>query len=384
MIKPEKKPRFKMYSSGPTAPPYGGIKSYSPPLGRSHRSSEGRKDLKLLEDLIREVLEIPSTHLVGLHGGGATGGLEAVFHSFLGPNPVIVAHWEAFGSGWLTDLRELRKVDKSFVVSDLGVNRYGLFPDLRCYDGSNDLVITANGTTSGVKVPNWDFIPDHREGLVIVDATSGAGCMHIDWSKCDIVVFPAQKAFGADAQTCAIVLSPRAVLCASQFPLKSKKWPMIKLHRLIDDKGVSKGIFEQTKPINTPAWEAVGSWIRALLWMKDKGGLSWMVQKTDENYQVIEDWVEKHDWIRFLCNDPLVRSHSSVTLELDPTRSGLNKDQLKSRPGLIVDAMGERDVAFDFKNYGKAPPGFRFWCGPTIQTESLQLTLEWLAWFYSE
>lgn len=365
--KPVSKPENPCFSSGPCAkhPGYSLAALKDTPLGRSHRSALGQS--RLFESIrkTKKLLGIPEEYLVGIVPASDTGALEMALWNLLGERAVDVIYFEAFGNGWANDILNQLKL-KDVQVLSAG---YGFLPDLTRADFAHDVIFTWNGTTSGVKVPNGDFIPSDRKGLTICDATSAVFAMEIPWGKLDAVTFSWQKVLGGEAAHGMLVLSPRAVERIESY---TPPWPIPKIFQLKKDGKLIKGIFEGST-INTPSMICNEDYLAALRWAESIGGLPALIRRSENNLKVVEDFVAKHDWIHFLASDPAIRSNTSVCLTVDLPPEKLQK---------IIKLLEDEQAAFDIASYREAPPGLRFWCGATVEQSDLKLALQWLEWAY--
>ena len=344
-------------------------------VGRSHRSALGKQKLvKAIADT-KKVLGIPNEYLVGIFPGSDTGAFEAAMWAFLGPRPVTVLVWESFSEGWATDVAKQLKLNPTILRAD-----YGMIPDLKTVDWNSDVVFVANGTTSGVKIPDWNWIPADRAGLSVCDATSAAFAMHIDWSKVDVLTFSWQKCLGGEAAHGMLVLSPRAVARMESY---DPPWPLPKIFRMKKGGKIDKGIFEGDT-INTPSMLCVEDYLDALKWA-DAIGLEGLIDRSLANLKVIEDWVEKTDWIDFLAASAAIRSNTSVCLTVTSKKvKSMPKDDQAKFLKAIAGALDKKNVAHDINSYKDAPPGFRFWCGPTIEPEDVRTALAELEKIYQQ
>ncbi|MDC1208977.1 phosphoserine transaminase [Litorivicinus sp.] len=365
--KPIKKPVNPNFSSGPCSkrPGYDLAKLVTTTLGRSHRSSVGKTALRAVCNETKALLQIPSDYLVGLVPASDTGAFELAMWSMLGARDVDVFAWESFGSGWLTDIIKELKLS--------GVNQYkadyGVLPDLCQANPDNDVVFTWNGTTSGVCVPNGDWISTDRGGLTFCDATSAVFAMELPWEKLDVTTFSWQKVLGGEGAHGMLILSPRAV---ERLVSYTPEWPLPKIFKLVKSGALIDGIF-RGETINTPSMLCVADYLDALGWVADIGGLPAMIRRSRDNLDAIRRFVDKESWIQFLAKDPETVSNTSVCLTLDAT-----PEQVKA----IVKVLDEEDVAYDIGAYRDAPPGLRIWCGATIETTDIELMLSWLRWAY--
>lgn len=344
-------------------------------VGRSHRSALGREKLNLAIGETKRILGIPEAYLVGVMPASDTGAFEAAMWSLLGPKPVTVLVWESFSEGWATDVAKQLKLNPTILRS-----AYGQIPDLAKVNWDHDVVFVANGTTSGARIPNWDWIPADRRGLAMCDATSAAFAMPIDWAKIDVATFSWQKCLGGEAGHGMLVLAPRAV---GRLESYDPPWPLPKIFRLKKGGKVNLEIF-QGDTINTPSLLCVEDYLDALKWA-DGIGLEGLIAKSRENLRVIEEWVDRNDWIEFLARAPEIRSNTSVCLSVvsDKVRALSKDDQAKFLKG-IAGEMGKRKAAYDMASYKDAPPGFRFWCGPTIDSADIRVALAELEKVYRE
>lgn len=336
------------------------------PVGRSHRSTIGKDKLATAIKETKNILEIPNDYLVGIMPGSDTGAFEAAMWSVLGARPVTVLVWESFSEGWATDVAKQLKLNPKIITAG-----YGKIPDLKTVDWSTDVVFVANGTTSGVKIPDWDWIPQDRAGLSICDATSAAFAMHIDWQKVDILTFSWQKCLGGEAAHGMLVLSPKAV---ERIETYDPPWPLPKIFRMKKGGKINLSIFEGDT-INTPSMLCVEDYLDALKWAKEIG-LSGLIQRSMSNLAVIEDWVENTDWIDFLAESKEIRSNTSVCLVVsdEKVKSMPEGEKGKFLKG-IASELGKKGVAYDINSYKDAPAGFRLWCGPTIEKEDIKVAL---------
>lgn len=367
-IRPTAKPANPNFSSGPCAkhPGYSLEALRNAPLGRSHRSALGRSRLFKSIWKTKELLGIPEQHLVGIVPASDTGAMEMAIWNLLGERAVDIIYFEAFGKGWANDiLNQLKLKDARVFSAD-----YGFLPDLSRVDFNHDVVFTWNGTTSGVKVPNGDFISSDRKGLTICDATSAVFAMEIPWEKLDAVTFSWQKVLGGEAGHGMLVLSPRAVERIESY---DPPWPIPKIFQLKKDGNLNRGVFKGST-INTPSLLCNEDYLVALEWAESIGGLPALIQRSENNLKVIEEFVAKHDWIHFLAPDPAIRSNTSVCLNVD-----LPLDKLQK----VIKLLEDEQVAHDIASYREAPPGLRFWCGATVERSDLELALQWLEWAYN-
>jgi len=365
------------FSSGPCSkrPAWNIDALKSAPVGRSHRSALGKERIVKAINDTRKILNIPADYLVGILPASDTGAFECAMWSLLGPKPVTVLVWESFSNGWATDVAKQLKLNPTVLKAD-----YGKIPDLSKVDWTNDVVFVANGTTSGVKVPDYNWIPANREGLSLCDATSAAFAMEIDWSKIDVLTFSWQKCLGGEAAHGMMILSPRAVARLESY---DPPWPMPKIFRLKKGDKISKAIFDGDV-INTPSMICVEDYLDALEWA-GKFGLNGLIKKSQANLKVVSDWVAKTDWIEFLADDPQVRSNTSVCLSVThPKVKALGNDEKSKFLKSIASDLSKKNVAHDINSYKEAPAGYRFWCGPTIEEADLQTALVELEKVFNE
>lgn len=345
-------------------------------IGRSHRSSLGKEKLSKAINESKKILNIPEDYLLGIFPGSDTGAFEAAMWTLLGPKPVTVLVWESFGDGWATDVAKQLKLNPVILKAD-----YGSIPDLKAVDWSNDVVFVANGTTSGVKVPGWNWIPSDRQGLSVCDGTSAAFAMKIDWSKVDVFTFSWQKCLGSEAGHGMLALSPKAVARIESY---DPPWPMPKLFRMKKGGKVDRAIFEGDT-INTPSLLCVEDYLDALKWAGEIGGLDGLIERSLANLKVVEAWVGETPWIDFLASSPEIRSNTSVCLSVvsKEVQSMEKEARTKFLKG-IAGELSKKGVAHDVASYRDAPQGFRFWCGPTIETEDIKVALSELERMYNE
>jgi phosphoserine aminotransferase len=375
---PSVRPSVPHFSSGPCAkrPGWSPQNLSGAVLGRSHRSKPGKGKLKRAIDLTREVLEVPGEYPIGIVPASDTGAVEMALWSLLGPRPVTLLAWESFGEGWVNDVvKELKLKDVTTLKAG-----YGALPDLGKVDPASDIVFTWNGTTSGVRVPNADWIAADRAGLTICDATSAAFAQPLEWRKLDVVTFSWQKALGGEAAHGVLILSPRAVARLESYtPL----WPLPKIFRMAKGGKLIEGIF-QGETINTPSMLCVEDYLDALEWAKAAGGLSALRARADGNARVISEWVSRAKWIDFLASDPAIRSNTSVCLKVvDPAITMLAPDAQAAFVKSIAAALDKESVAFDIDAYRDAPPGLRIWCGSTVERADVEALTLWLDWGYA-
>jgi phosphoserine aminotransferase len=367
------------FSSGPCAkrPGWNPQNLKDAALGRSHRAKVGKAKLKLAIELTREVLEVPADYKIGIVPASDTGAVEMALWSLLGPRPVTTIAWESFGEGWVSDVVKELKL-KDVVKLHAG---YGEIPDLSKADKNSDIIFTWNGTTSGVRVPNADWIRDDREGLTICDATSAAFAQPLEWSKLDVVTFSWQKALGGEAAHGMLILSPRAVARLESY---TPPWPLPKIFRMTKGGKLNAGIFEG-ETINTPSMLCVEDYLDALNWAKSVGGLKALIARADANTKVLADWKAKTPWVDFLAADPAIRSNTSVCLKvIDPAITALPADAQADFAKKLVAAVEKEGAGFDFAHYRDAPAGLRIWCGATVEAKDVEILTAWIDWAFAE
>jgi len=377
--KPDQRPARFLFSSGPCAkrPGWTAASLDTALVGRSHRATEGKARLKRAIDETRDLLGIPADFLIAIMPGSDTGAFEAAMWTLLGARGVDVLAWESFGKIWVTDIvRELRIPDVRTLEAD-----FGRLPDLGAVDFSHDVVFTANGTTSGVRVPGYDWIPLDRQGLTLVDATSSIFAQPVDWAKIDVLTFSWQKVLGGEAAHGMLILSPRAV---ERLENHSPPWPLPKLFRLRKGGKIDAGIFAG-QTINTPSMLCVEDYLDALSWARSVGGLAGLMARADANARVLFDWIERTPWIENLAVDPATRSNTSVCLKIvDPLVRALPKDAEARAAKEIAARLDKEDVAKDIGSYRDAPPGLRIWTGATVDRSDLEILTVWLDWAFAE
>ncbi|KQZ65337.1 phosphoserine aminotransferase [Sphingopyxis sp. Root1497] len=365
---PELRPARPFFSSGPCAkPPVWSLeKLNTESLGRSHRAKIGKTRLQLCIDLMREMLQLPDTHRIGIVPGSDTGAFEMAMWTMLGARPVTTLAWESFGEGWVTDAAKQLKLDPTVIRAD-----YGQLPDLTQVDWSNDVLFTWNGTTSGVRVPDGDWIAADREGLSFADATSAVFAYDLPWNKIDVATFSWQKVLGGEGGHGVLILGPRAV---ERLETYTPAWPLPKVFRLVSKGALAEGVFKG-ETINTPSMLAVEDAIFALEWAKSLGGLDGLKARSDANAAALDKIVEDREWLSHLATDPASRSKTSVCLSV----AGADEGFIKKFAGLL-DAEG---AAYDIAGYRDAPPGLRIWCGATVDTADIEALGPWLDWAYA-
>ena len=378
-MKPLQKPATPLFSSGPCAKHAGWtIKNLeNAPLGRSHRAKIGKSRLKEAIDRTAALLGVPEDYRVGIVPASDTGAVEMALWSLLGARGVDVLAWESFGSGWVTDItRQLKLDDIRSLIAD-----YGDLPDLSQVDPARDVVFTWNGTTSGVRVPDGDWISDKRAGLTICDATSAAFAMDLPWDKLDVTTFSWQKVMGGEAAHGMIILSPRAVERLENY---TPSWPLPKIFRLTKGGKLIEGIFSGAT-INTPSMLCVEDYLDALGWAESLGGLSALIEKSENNLGVLRDWVARTDWVEFLAREAATISNTSVCLKIvAPWFTDLAAADQASAAKEIAALLDQEGAAFDIGSYRDAPAGLRIWAGSTIEAADLEALLPWLDWAYAQ
>ena len=365
---PSKKPSNPNFSSGPCSkrPGYQLQALDIGTLGRSHRSSVGKTVLREVCEETKRLLRLPDDYLVGVVPASDTGAFEMAMWSMLGARGVDVFAWESFGKTWLNDIvKDLTLPDVNIYEAD-----YGVLPDLSLTNKRNDIVFTWNGTTSGVKVPDGDWIPSDREGLTFCDATSAVFAMEMPWPKLDVTTFSWQKVLGSEGAHGMLILSPRAV---ERLETYAPPWPLPKIFKLTKKGKLIDGIF-RGETINTPSMLCVADYLDALKWIDSIGGLKGAIRRSEENLAVIADFVSKSDWLSFLAQDQNTVSNTSVCLSVEAS-----PDQVKEMTKLLE----TEGVAFDIGAYRDAPPGLRIWCGATIEKTDVKLLIDWLDWAYT-
>ncbi|TYC52051.1 phosphoserine transaminase [Rhodobacterales bacterium] len=376
--KPDVRPANPNFSSGPCAkrPGWSLDQLADAPLGRSHRAKPGKAKLAEAIDLTRKVLKVPDDYRIGIVPASDTGAVEMALWSLLGARGVDMLAWESFGSGWVTDVVKQLKLDNARILEA----PYGALPDLSKVDFSNDVVFTWNGTTSGVRVPDGDWIPADREGLTICDATSAAFAQDLAFDKLDVVTFSWQKVLGGEAAHGVLILSPRAVERLESY---TPAWPLPKIFRLTKGGKLIEGIFKG-ETINTPSMLCVEDYIDALKWADGLGGLDGLRARADANLKALADWVEANGWIDFLANDPATRSNTSVCLKVvDPDVLALDGDRQAAFAKALVSVLDAEGIAHDIGAYRDAPSGLRIWAGATVETSDLKALTAWLDWAFA-
>ncbi|MFN6935635.1 MAG: phosphoserine transaminase [Tsuneonella sp.] len=368
IAKPATRPARPHFSSGPCAKPPGwdASKLATEVLGRSHRSKLGKTRLQYCIDLMREMLRLPDTHRIGIVPGSDTGAFEMAMWTMLGARGVTTLAWESFGEGWVTDAVKQLKLDPTIVRAD-----YGQLPDLTAIDWSTDVLFTWNGTTSGVRVPDGDWIPDDREGLTFADSTSAVFAYDLPWDKIDVATFSWQKVLGGEGGHGVLILGPRAV---ERLETYTPAWPLPKVFRLMAKGKLAEGVFKG-ETINTPSMLAVEDAIFALEWAKGLGGLEGLIARSDANAAALDKIVEERDWLHHLADNPAYRSKTSVCVFIHL----FDQDMVKRMASLLE----KEGAAFDVAGYRDAPAGLRIWCGATVDTADIEALGPWLDWAYA-
>ncbi len=368
VLTPQVRPARPTFSSGPCAKPPGwdASKIATQSLGRSHRAKIGKTRLQYCIDLMREMLQLPDTHRIGIVPGSDTGAFEMAMWTMLGARGVTTLAWESFGEGWVTDVAKQLKLDPKIIRAD-----YGALPDLTQVDWADDVLFTWNGTTSGVRVPDGDWIADDRQGLSFADATSAVFAYDLPWEKIDVATFSWQKVLGGEGGHGVLILGPRAV---ERLESHTPAWPLPKVFRLMSKGALAEGIF-RGETINTPSMLAVEDAIWALEWAKSIGGLEGLKARSDANAAALDQIVADRDWLSHLAVDPASRSKTSVCLSV----AGADTDFIKKFAALLD---GE-NAAYDIAGYRDAPPGLRIWCGATVDTADVEALGPWLDWAYA-
>ncbi len=377
MSKPLTKPNNPNFSSGPCAkrPGWNINNLRTDTLGRSHRAKLPKQRLLDVINLTKEILQLPEDYKVGILAASDTGAIEAAMWSLLGARGVEVLAWENFGNDWVKDIKDQLKPEH------LTIHKadYGKLPDLKNINFDNDIVFNWNGTTSGVCVPDADWISSNRKGLTICDATSAVFAMDMDWSKLDVVTWSWQKVLGGEAAHGMIAMSPKAIQRLSEY---QPNWPIPKIFRLANNKKVIEGIFKG-ETINTPSMLCVEDAIDALHWIKSIGGFAGSVEKSKKNLQVVKQWVQSKDWIDFLAEDPATISSTSICLKITADWFlKLSDDDQQAKIKEINSMLDKEGVAYDINAYRTAPAGFRIWGGATVEASDIETLLPWIEWGY--
>jgi phosphoserine aminotransferase len=370
LAKPNIRPKRPYFSSGPCAKPPGWTPQSldTSALGRSHRGAIGKARLQEAIERTQALLRLPSDYRLGIVPASDTGAMEMAIWSLLGTRPVTMLAWESFGAGWVTDVAKQLKLD-----AEIRTAEYGQIADLAGIDPANDLVFTWNGTTSGVRVPNADWIAAERTGLAICDATSAAFAQDIDWAKIDVGTFSWQKALGGEAAHGMLVLSPRAV---ERLEWEPAPRPLPKIFRLTKSGKLIDGVFKG-ETINTPSMLCVEDWLFAIDWAERIGGLDALIARADANAGALDAWVQTAEWIEHLVKDPAIRSNTSVCLQF-ADRSDVEANRVRQKA--VARLLEQEDAAYDVGAYRDAPPGLRIWCGATVDTADIEALGPWLGW----
>ena len=378
-VQPTLRPERPFFSSGPTAKPatWAPEKLDIKSLGRSHRSSYAKGRLKYAIDLTKELLGVPDDYLVGIMPGSDTGALECAMWTMLGARPATVAAWESFGNVWIQDAAKQLKLP-GLQVLEAG---YGEIPDLTQIPQDNDVVFTFNGTTSGARIPNLDWLAADRTGLAINDATSAVFAMDMDWAKLDVTTFSWQKVLGGEAQHGMMILSPKAAQRIADY---DPAWPLPKLFRIKKKGAIDTSIFEGAT-INTPSMLATEDYIFALEWVKSIGGLAAMIARADANAQVVFDFIDSKDYLRNMVADPAQRTNTGVCMVFQGEwYDSLTAEEQAAVPKKIASTLEKMDIGYDFNGYRDAPPSLRIWCGGSVEQEDIKRLLPWIDWAYHE
>jgi len=376
--KPSVRPERPYFSSGPCAkrPGWSSKHLEAAPLGRSHRSKLGKARLKEAIDRTRALLGLPDDYRIGIVPASDTGAVEMAMWSMLGALPVDMLAWESFGQGWVTDAVKQLGLDARILDAP-----YGDIADLKAVDPTHDVVFTWNGTTSGVRVPNADWISDAREGITICDATSAIFAQPLDWEKLDVVTYSWQKVLGGEGAHGVLILSPRAVERLESY---KPPRPLPKLFRLTKNGKLNESIFEGAT-INTPSMLCVEDYLDTLRWASGLGGLDALHARADRNAAALSGWVEKTPWIEFLCAESALRSNTSVCLKIvDDAVTSLDEKAQRAFVKAMEKRLEEEDAAFDIGGYRDAPPGLRIWCGATVETSDIEALGYWLDWAFAD
>ena len=377
MNKPNARPRTPYFSSGPcTKRPGWSLDALADAtLGRLHRSADAAAKVAAVIDETRALLQIPDDYRIGVVAGSDTGAVEIALWSLLGQRAVDVLTWDSFGHGWAVDVLEQLKVPNARVLDA----EFGQISNLSAVDFSHDVVFAWNGTSSGVRVPNADWIKADREGLTICDATSAAFAMKIDWSKIDVATWSWQKVLGGEAAHGMLILSPRAI---DRLETYVPPWPLPKLFRLTKDGKLNEGIF-QGATINTPSLLCIEDVLDAMRWAQSIGGLEAQIERSEGNLAAVTRWVEQTDWIDFVVEEPAFRSCTSICLKLSDS-CGLTGEARDNAPKRMADLLAEEGVAYDINAYHESPPGLRIWAGATVELADIEAMLPWLDWAFAE
>lgn len=374
--KPKIKTNRALFSSGPCAkyPGWDINNLETSILGRSHRAKQPKNFIEYSINLTAELLELPKDYKVAIVPASDTGAFELAMWNLLGPRTIDVFAWESFGKGWVTDIiNQLNLTNVNKIEAE-----YGLLPDLSKANPKNDIVFTLNGTTSGVKVPDLNWIDNNREGLTLCDATSGLFAQNVDWSKLDVTTFSWQKVLGGEAQHGMIIMSPRAIERINTY---HPEWPMPKIFRIKKSGKIDESIFTGST-INTPSLMCVADYVSALEWAKKSGGLQKLIEIANTNLDIIAQWVEKNNWISFLAQDKETISNTSVCLEFASKSPDGDELDVVSLSKDIQKILEEEQIGYDIGAYRDAPPGLRIWIGATVEPQDVSILLEWIEWAY--
>jgi len=378
-MKPTKKPKNSCFSSGPCAKrPGWTIEALKDtPVGRSHRSKIGKAKLKEVIDRTRAILGVPAEYKIGIVPASDTGAVEMAMWSLLGERGVDALAWESFGSGWVSDIQKQLKLEDVRVFKAA----YGEIPNLSEVDTDRDVIFTWNGTTSGAKVPNGDWIKDNRKGLTICDATSAVFAMELPWNKLDVVTYSWQKVMGGEAAHGIIILSPRAVQRLESY---TPSWPMPKIFLMTKGGKLIDGIFVG-ETINTPSMLCVEDALDGLKWAEKLGGLQALIERSNENLSTLAKWVDRTPWIDFLAKNADIRSNTSVCFKIiDKWYLSLSEEEQAEKAKQLASILEKEGVAYDIGAYRDAPPGLRIWAGATVEKSDLEILTTWLDWAFSE
>ena len=379
MNKPNLKPDNPNFSSGPTTkrPNWSLSNLKSAHLGRSHRSAECKSKLSEVITRTKKILNLPEDYLLGIMPGSDTGALEASLWNLLGLRGVDVLAWENFGKDWVIDVVDQLKI-KNLNVFEAD---YGELPNLSKVNFNNDVIFTWNGTTSGVRVPNGDWIPDDREGLTICDATSAIFAMPIDYNKCDVLTWSWQKVLGGEAAHGMLAISPRVV---ERLQTYQPSWPIPKTFRLAENKKLISGIFKDTT-INTPSMLCVEDVLDTLNWVEEIGGLEKLFDRSNSSLQYVSDWINKTPWVEFMNPNEKTRSNTGITFQIkEDWFQKMEENKKRDLMTKITNNLAKENVAYDINGYPKAPPSFRIWGGGTVEPEDINALLPWIDWAYGE
>jgi phosphoserine aminotransferase len=377
VVRPAVRPARPFFSSGPCAKRPGwtpeALKGAA--VGRSHRSKPGKAKLKDAIERTRALLGVPADYRIGIVPASDTGAVEMAMWSLLGPREIDIYAWESFGEDWVTDTVKQLKLK-----AEVHKAPYGQLPQMKAAK-DRDTVFLWNGTTSGVKVPDGDWIPADREGITICDATSAAFAMELPWDKLDVTTFSWQKVLGGEAAHGILILSPRAVARLESY---TPPWPMPKIFRMTKGGKIVEGIF-QGETINTPSMVAVEDYLDALSWAESVGGLKGLIQRSNDNLKALETWIASCGWAGFLAEDAKIRSNTSVCIKItDPWFAALDDEAKAEAAKKIAAVLDKEGVALDIAGYRAAPPGLRIWCGATVDKADIQALTPWLDWAFAQ